>query len=110
MATIVMESYKVSYQAREVIHAILTLRMARDEKIIAHAMSLKRFSLFRGFYHMDRTESINWINCQYSWGFSEYADNVLDHAKKLLKLSELGNPVTLNENDVAVLYFKVKAE
>ena len=107
MATIVMESAKVIEAANNVIKNINAKRERLDHKTISHAMQQNMFSFKRWFYKMNREEAINWINNQgwtSSWGFSIYAYGDLSHANKLLKLAQHGDPVTLNEEDIRVLF------
>lgn len=108
MATIIMESTKVIEAAAKVIAQIEAKRKEENEKTIHNAMTLAfRFSFKRGFYRMNREEAIQWIREQStcgSWGFSSYAWGTLAEAKALLKLAQHGDPVTLNENDISVLF------
>lgn len=107
MATIIMESNKVIDAANAVINKIMAERDKRDEQTIVNAMGQKMFSFKRGFYKLNHAEAIVWINSQgfcSSWSFSMYAWGTLENAKKLLKLAQHGDPVTLNEDDIEVLF------
>lgn len=108
MATIVKDAESVIEAAKKVIAHIENVRNNEDEKTIAEAMKTTfRFSFRRGFYRMNRQETINWIRSQGAfgnWGFSYYAWGDLDKAKSLLLIAEHGDPVTLNCEDVRVLY------
>ena len=107
MATIVMESAKVIEAAQAVIDSIEARRAKIDEETIAKAMGSKSFSFKRGFYFMNREEAIYFVNHESwnsHWGWSIYGWGSLDSAKKLLKLAQHGDPVTLNEEDVGVLF------
>lgn len=107
MATIVMTSAKVIEAANNVINDILAERKKRDEAAIHNAMLKKCFSFKRmSSYYMNREQAIQYINDNYSsgWGFSYYAYGTLSDAKKLLKLAQHGDPVTLNQEDISVLF------
>lgn len=107
MATIVMDAGKVIEAAQKVIDTIEGIRKERNERTIAYAMGERMFSFKRGFYRMNREEAIAWINeqsCFGSWSFSIYAWSTLAEAKALLKLAQHGDPVTLNEKDIEVLF------
>lgn len=107
MATITISAEKVIAACEEVIRVIQAERNKRDEKTINNAMNQRMFSFKRGFYKMNREESIKWIDEQggfSSWGFSIYAWGELEHANKLLVLAKHGDPVTLNEEDTRILY------
>lgn len=107
MATIIMSAEKVIAACEKVINCIEARRTKIDEETIDNAKTLRMFSFKRGFYKMNREESIKWVNEQgwtSSWGWSIYAWGDLDHAKKLLVLAQHGNPVTLNEEDTKVLF------
>lgn len=108
MATIVMEASKVIEAADRVINSIRNERIARDEKRIASAMKpkklwfLKQVTLTReqAIARLDKS-SDGWLF--ESWR-SAYAWGDLEKAKSLRKLAEHGDPVTLNENDIEVLF------
>ena len=107
MATIIMSAEKVIAACENAIQVIQAKRNKIDEETIQAAMNQRMFSFKRGFYKMNREESIKWVNEQSiwsSWGWSIYAWGDLDHAKKLLKLAQHGDPVTLNEKDTAILF------
>lgn len=104
MATIVMDSQKVIEAAQAVIDKIEAHRLARDERAIAYRMASRSLG-WRGFYYPTREQAIDALNRSDSWGWrSIYAWGDLDHAKKLLKLAHHGDPVTLNEEDITVLF------
>lgn len=107
MATIIMSAEKVIAACEEVIRVIQAKRNEHNEKTINNAMNQLMFSFKRGFYKMNREESIKWVNEQSiwsSWGWSIYAWGDLEHANKLLVLAKHGDPVTLNEEDTKVLF------
>lgn len=107
MATIVMESAKVIEACEKTITAIVSERNRRDNETLIKLMQKTMFSFTRGFYKMNRQEAYDWLwseSCLSSWGFSYYAYEDLEHAKKLLKLAQLGDPVTLNEDDTRVIF------
>ena len=104
MATIVMESAKVIEAAQKVIDHIHAHRKARDDKAIAKRMARRALG-WRGFYYMTEAQAIKALDNSDCWGWrSVYAWGDLDHAEKLKKLAQHGDPVTLNEEDVRVLF------
>ena len=104
MATIVMESAKVIEAAKAVIAHIREVRLERDEESIAYWMQPR--TLF-GFKRKARTreEAIKALEAADMYGWrSYYGNGTLSSAKALLKLAEHGDPVTLNEKDIEVLF------
>lgn len=108
MATIQMSAQQVIDAANKTIAKIESERNRIDEITIARAMNLVfRFSFRRGFYRMTKDEAIDWLDqqeCFGRWGLSIHAWSDLAKAKALLKLAQHGDPVTLNEEDVRVLF------
>lgn len=108
MATIIMSAQQVIDAATKVIADIEAKRKKKDEDAIYNAIHYaRRFSFKRGFYRMNREEAIAWVHEQNvfgMWGFSAYAWGTLAEARALLKLAQHGDPVTLNQNDIAVLF------
>ena len=105
MATIVLESQKVIEAAEKTIAHIMAEREARDNAAINRRMARKAFSFFRGFYFPTQEEAIKKLDESDCWGWrSIYAWGDLDKAQALLKLAKLGDPVTLNEEDVRILF------
>lgn len=108
MATIVLPADKVIEAATKVIADIMNERKKRDDDAIDNVIIYhKNFSFRKGFYAKTREQALEWISGQSpfsSWGLSIYGWDVLDSAKKLLKLAQHGDPVTLNEDDVNVLF------
>ena len=105
MATIVMTSMQVTKAAQEIIKAIETERTKRDEASILHAMRPRKFCGF-ALKCRNREQAIKYLT-EYADIFgwqSIYAYGELDKAKGLLKLAKHGDPVTLNEDDVRVLF------
>ena len=104
MATIVMESAKVIEAATKVIASIEAERNRRDEEKISRMMGTRR-GWFKKFYP-SRETAIKLLNCTSDmWGWhSMYAWGTLGEAKALLKLAQHGDPVTLNEKDIDVLF------
>lgn len=105
MATIVMESAKVIEAAEKVLAHIKAVRLERDESAIAHWM---RPGTFLGFKLKTRTRE-QAIECLIKWASfggwkSCYAWGTKNQAKALLKLAQHGDPVTLNEKDIEVLF------
>ena len=108
MGTIVMASAKVIEAADTTIQLILDKRKESDEKRIARYIEHKTPSKFWkrfGFKTPSREQAVKKLSediwgffpCQNGWGD-------LEKAKKLRKLAEHGDPVTLNEEDVRVLF------
>lgn len=105
MATIVLTSAQVIKAAHEVINAIEIERSKRDEASIAYTMRPRKFCGFT-LKRRSREQAIKYLT-EYSDIFgwqSIYAYRDLDKAKGLLKLAKHGDPVTLNEDDVRVLF------
>ena len=108
MATIVLPAEKVIAAAENTIAHIRNERNGEDEKKIAEWMKPRKFLWFK-LRTRTREEAINALDkhCTESWygdWRSEYEWGDLKHAKKLLRLARLGDPVTLNEDDVRVLF------
>lgn len=106
MATITMDSAKVIAAAEATIEHIKAERKRQDEENIAEYMQ-PRTALFGLIKLKARTreEAIKALDESDMWGWrSEYAWGDLKHARKLLKLAKLGDPVVLNEEDVRVLF------
>lgn len=109
MATISMSADKVIEAANNVISDIMAKRDLRDEELIIDVMKKGYFS-FKQMKRIkyDREEAIKYINDNsyigsgYSW--SIYAYGTLYDAKRLLKLAQHGDPVTLNQDDISVLF------
>lgn len=104
MASIVLPAEKVIVAAESTIAHIEKVRKDQDEEVIANWMKPRKFL---GFTMRARTreEAIKALDNSDSWGWrSEYAWGDLKHAKKLLRLARLGDPVTLSEDDVRVLF------
>jgi hypothetical protein len=105
MATIVCTAEKVQAAAQATINRIKNRRIELDEIVIARTMWTRRIG-WGGFYYPTREEAIKildesrtfmgWRN-PYAWGD-------LKHAENLLLVAKHGNPVTLNEEDVRVLF------
>lgn len=105
MATIVMESAKVIEAAKKIISHIMAEREARDNAVINKRMARKAFSFLRGFYFPTQEQAIKLLDESDCWGWrSMYAWGDLDKAKALLHIAHHGDPITLNEEDVRVLF------
>lgn len=108
MATIVMEASKVIEAADAVINSVHNEKIALDEKVIANAMKPQKrwfrndITLTReqADEHLDKVARNNMFG---SWR-SQRGWGDLEKAKALRKLAEHGDPVTLNENDIEVLF------
>ena len=104
MATIVMSAEKVIEAAEKTIAGIKAQRKKENEEKISAWMGPRRF-LWIKLKPRTREQAIKALDNSDSWGWrSEYAWGDLEHAKKLLALAKHGDPVTLNENDVRVLF------
>jgi len=105
MATIVMGSTLVMQACNTTIERILTEREKRDENCIRKVMLSTRIGAWFKRYNPTREQAIDILDKGDMWGWrSQYAWGGLDHAKKLLRLAQLGDPVTLNEDDARVLF------
>lgn len=108
MATIQMSAQQVLDAANKIISKIDSERRKIDMVTISRAMNLVfRFSFRRGFYRMNEAEALQWVKQQArygGWGLSIYAWGDLYKAKSLLLIAQHGDPVTLNEDDVRVLF------
>jgi hypothetical protein len=108
MATIVMESSKVIEAADAVIKSIRNERILRDEKCIENAMKPQK-RWFRKNIELTREQAIEYLdkiardNMFANWR-SHAGACVLEKAKTLRKLAQHGDPVTLNEKDIEVLF------
>ncbi len=99
-----MESAKVIEAAQTVIDRILAYREALDEQMIIERMTTRALS-WRGFYYPTREQAIKLLDNSDCWGWrSIYAWGDYSHAKKLLKLAQHGDPVTLDTEDISVLF------
>lgn len=105
MATIVKDAQNVIDAAEKVIAHIKNVRKEKTISIVMNTVF--RFSFRRGFYRMNRQEAIEYINKQGAsgnYGCLRYARDDLGKARKLLLIAKHGNSVTLNCEDVRVLY------
>lgn len=106
MATIVMESAKVIEAAERTIRKIKSERDKCDNVRIDREMGRKSFSFRRGFYYKTRDEAIKALDArrEFMGWRSWYAWEDLDKARNLWRIAKHGDPVTLNEDDVRVLF------
>ena len=106
MATIVMESSKVIEACEKVIARIEKHREDKDEKTIATRMQYKHGWIWAR-KNYTREEAIDFLNEQTwldSWGWCYAYGGQLQAAKKLLKLAQHGDPVTLNQDDIENIF------
>lgn len=108
MATIVLPAEKVIAAAEATIAYIRDERNSEDEEKIAEWMKPRKFLWFT-LRARTREEAINALDKHYAASWygdwrSNYAWGDFSKAKKLLRLARLGDPVTLNEDDVRVLF------
>lgn len=104
MATIVLESKKVIEAARLTIAKIDAYRTSVDEERILKEM--QGCTIFGyTFFTKTKKQAIKYLTENDSWFFpSIYAWGDYQKAKSLLKLAQQGDPVTLTEDDVNVLF------
>jgi hypothetical protein len=103
MATIVMDSAKVIKACEATIKHIKDTQKKRDGYSISVVMAEKR-GWFKKYYPT-REQAIKILDESNMFGWrSGYAWGDLEKAGKLLKLAQLGDPVTLNEEDVRVIF------
>ena len=104
MATIVLPAEKVIAAAEATIAHIKKVRKDQDEENITNWMRPRKFLWFT-LRARSREEAIKALDVSDSWGWrSNYAWGDLNKAKDLLRLARHGDPVTLNEEDVRVLF------
>lgn len=104
MATIVMEAAKVIKAADNLIARIEAERKRRDEENIADRMQPRKFMGFK-LKTRTREEAIKYLDSIDPWGWqSIYAYGDLGKAKALKLLAEHGDPVTLDQHDITVLF------
>jgi hypothetical protein len=104
MATIVMESAKVIKAGQAVIDRILAHRETLDEQMIIERMTTRALG-WRGFYYPTREQAIKLLDNSDCWGWrsiSGWGD--LAHARKLILMAQHGDPVTLDQDDISVLF------
>lgn len=105
MATIVMQSAKVIEACNRTIELIKCERTKRDEDAISRMMRCKRMGAWFKTYYPTREQALILLDTSDFWGWrSSYAWGDGQHAKKLLRLAMQGDPVTLNEEDVRVIF------
>jgi hypothetical protein len=103
MATIVMSSVQVIAAANATIEQIKAERKRRNDEVIATAMKLRK--VWFKWKTRTKEEAIAWLDKNDAWGWrSGYAWGDEIKAKNLLRLAQHGDPVTLNEDDVRVLF------
>lgn len=107
MATIVMESAKVIDAAIAAIARIEDERTFRDNQMID--MAMQPYKKFFGLFTVkEKTmyEAIQYLdkNCDLFGWRSMYAGGKLEKLLKLHKLAQHGDPVTLNQEDINILF------
>lgn len=108
MATIVLPAEKVIEAAEKTIKDIKTKRLTDNAVMVSNYIKKNtpgKFFAKLGFKAPTEEQAISEL-IQDIWGSypSEYAWRDYSSAKKLLKLAQHGDPVTLNEEDVRVLF------
>ena len=104
MATIQIQAWKVEEAAQLLIERINLEHERKDRESIREATEKLCFSFKRGFYHMNQEEALVYLlktddyfpSCE-RWGISE-------RVQGLLLLAKHGDPVTLNADDVQILF------
>lgn len=103
MATITLSAQHVIIACNDTITFIEDKRNREDENDIARVISVKRGWFKR--YYPTREQAIKILDSNGMFGWrSTTGGGDLDHARKLLKLAYLGDPVTLNEDDVRAIF------
>lgn len=111
MATIQLPAEQVQARALGVIDSILQARKDKAKTMIEVQMRQPVSVGFLGFKkkYMTEEEALNYL-ADFSYDFylcqNVYAGNSLAKAKKLLLIAQVGDPVTLNEDDVSLLFSK----
>lgn len=108
MATIVMSADKVIEAAETTIANIMSKRAEDNKQMEDYAIRNSipgPISKLFGRKTLTREQVVE-NYCKDIWAFypSVHAWGDLEKAKNLLKLAQHGDPVTLNENDVRVLF------
>ena len=108
MGTIVMAANRVIEAADTTIARIEAKRAEKNERMIQLKIENSipgRLRKFFGASPLTKEQAIKAL-LNDGWFFfpSEYAWGDLQHAKKLKKLAQHGDPVTLNEEDIRVLF------
>lgn len=108
MATIVVPAVEVIDAAEKVIARILKKREAENAEAIRNCIENSipgRFRKLFGAKPMTEEQADRYLREQDGWFYpSIRAWGTLGKAEKLLKLAKHGDPVTLNEDDVEVLF------
>ena len=106
MATIQMQAQKVQKAAEKVLESIQQQRLKSDESAIKAKMKKRRFVSFCGFCYPSRDQAIIWLDEKA--GTLGWRSRARSHekvvAEGLLLLAEHGDPVTLNAEDVQILF------
>lgn len=109
MAHIVLSAAEVIKAAEDTIKAIEAARNERNAKMIERCQNAGTIQWlpFPKFRKKTKDEAIRaLLGVTFGDYPSYYAYSDYEHAKKLLLLARHGDPVTLNEMDVAVLFFE----
>ncbi len=110
MATITIPSAKVIEACEKTIASIIKARADSDENQIQYHLSQTWHTWYFKPYRPTRVEVLKMLQTRgrrWDSGItfpSNYAWNDCSHAQKLLKLAQNGDPVTLNEEDVRVIF------
>ncbi len=111
MATIQLPAEQVQSKALEVIEEIMAIRKERSEPWIKRRMEepVRCGFLWLKKRYLTEQEAINYLFESEPIAFYSaylYRAGKLEKVGKLLRLSQHGDPVTLNEDDVEVLFHK----
>lgn len=108
MATIVMSAAEVIVAAEATIAHIKAVREKENKKMIAAEIKDSLPGLLRkllGLRPLTEEQAIRRLQSDpWAWYPSQRGWGDLEKAKKLLKLTKHGDPVTLNQEDVNVLF------
>lgn len=109
MGTIVVSAEKVIQAAEKTIAHILAIREESDKQTIAWYIQKHTPGKIGTFFaRRAPTEIQAFERIKREWGY-EFPNNYthgaqLSHAKRLLKLAQNGDPVTLNETDCDMIF------
>lgn len=101
-----MPAEAVRAAAQRTIDHIKGTRKARNDRVILYWMKKKAFSFRRGFYTRTYDEAVEYLDkhADFLGWRSQYAWDDLEKAYAFLRMTRLGEPITLNENDVRILF------
>jgi len=108
MASIVMSSADVIAACDIAIASVIACRETRNKELIQYIIDRHAANKFLWIFDrkpLTEKEATDWLMQSWEYYFPSMAGNEkLRHAKKLKKLAEKGDPVTLNETDVDLIF------